>query len=68
MEPGKPQKPSAPSGPHRHLIGGEYDGRRHEAGDKVAQNTPPAKLREWLRAGVIEPEKRSEKRSEGEST
>ena len=46
--------PRVPSGPFRHLIGGEVDGRRHEVGDRVNPSIPPRKLSEWLRAGIIE--------------
>ena len=51
------RRKSGPSGPHRHLIGGEYDGKRHEAGERVSSSVPAAKLKEWLDAGVIEPER-----------
>lgn len=51
------RRKSGPSGPHRHLIGGEYDGKRHEAGDKVSRSVPADKLKEWLDAGLIEPER-----------
>ena len=60
------RRKSGPSGPHRHLTGGEYDGKRHEAGDRVSSRVSPQKLKEWLDAGVIEPER--PKRPEGEST
>ena len=47
---------SGPSGPYRHLIGGEYKGRRHEPGDRV--DATPQKIAEWLKAGIIEPDKK----------
>ena len=46
-----------PTTRYRHLIGGEARGKRHEPGDRVHASTPPTKLKEWLRAGIIEPEK-----------
>lgn len=51
MPAAKPDKPR-----YRHLIGGEARGKRHEPGDRVHASTPPAKLKEWLRAGIIEAE------------
>lgn len=41
-------------GPYRHLVGGEAQGRRHEVGDPVDPATPPRKVQEWLRAGIVE--------------
>jgi hypothetical protein len=45
---------AVPSGPYRHLVGGEADGRSHEVGDRVDPSTPERKVAEWLRAGIIE--------------
>ena len=53
--PAKP-KPDEPKARYRHLIGGEARGKRHEPGDRVHASTPPAKLKEWLKAGIIEAE------------
>ena len=58
------KRSSGPSGPFRHLVGGEAFGTRHEPGDPVDSSVPPAKLREWLDAGVIEPDKQPQRRKE----
>ncbi len=59
------ERKSGPRGPYRHLIGGETRAGAHEPGDKVDPSTPPNKIKEWLRAGIIESERpqRAERKS-----
>ena len=49
---------------YRHLVGGEVEGRRHEAGDPVDPATPPRKLQEWLKAGIIKRAKKPQERKD----
>ena len=39
---------------YRHTIGGAIGDKPHEPGDPVDASVRPAKVKEWLEAGVIE--------------
>lgn len=60
------QRKSGPSGPYRHLIGGEAFGTRHKPGDRVDPSVPASKLKQWLDAGIIEPDKQPRKETDRE--
>lgn len=53
-----------PSGPFRHLIGGEAGGKPHEAGDRVSESVPQSKLAEWFKAGLIAPIPKKERKTD----